>query len=177
MYWDNEKIRSALAGCSTHSSRCVCWERPQKCGRREFFMTVTVVLSNRFLSTVVTVGINPLIVFGFHLSKISHAIWGTKTSSLWWHKRKSKSWLWKMLPTCCLNLMRTRQCCRKSLFSEKKVHRRELARESSYAVWKTSAFPEQRMPLLPSVIYNFFLVVSPPSFVRNERRKRRRSRW
>lgn len=31
-------------------------------------MTVTMLLSNRFQSTVMTVGINPLIVFGFHLS-------------------------------------------------------------------------------------------------------------
>lgn len=30
--------------------------------------TVAVLLSNRFLSTVMTGGINPLIVFGFHLS-------------------------------------------------------------------------------------------------------------
>lgn len=48
-------------------------------------------------------------------------MWGTKTSSLWWYNRKSKNWLWKMLPTCSLNLMRTRQCCRKSLFSEKVI--------------------------------------------------------
>lgn len=30
--------------------------------------TVTVLLSNRFPSTAMTGGINPLIVFGFHLS-------------------------------------------------------------------------------------------------------------
>lgn len=132
-----------------HTALTVCWERPQKCGRREFFTTVTVLLSNRFLSTVMTVGINPLIVFGFHLSKISHAIWGTKTSSLWWHKRKSKNWLWKMLPACCLNLMRTKQCCRKCLFSEKKVHRMELQKSQVMLYEKLQHFLNKECSYCP----------------------------
>lgn len=129
--WENQE--GALTGCSTHSSHCVCWERAQESARREFFTTVTALLSDRFPSSVMTVGINPLIVFGFHLSGMSRAMWGTKTSSLWWHNRKSKERLWEMLPAWCLNPMRTRQCCRKSLFSEKKGHRMELAKESRHA--------------------------------------------
>lgn len=56
-----------LSQAVPHTALTVCAGRErQESARREFFTTVAALLSDRFPSTVMTVGINPLIVFGFH---------------------------------------------------------------------------------------------------------------
>lgn len=74
-----------------------------------------------------------------------------------------------MFPTCCLNLMRARQCCRKSLFSEKKVTEWSWQKSQGMLNEKPQYFLNKECPYCP-VKYTAFLLFSllPPLSVMKE---------
>lgn len=77
-----------------------------------------------------------------------------------------------MLPTCSLNLMRTRQCCRKSLFSEKVIGW-SWQKSQGILYEKLQHFLNKECPYCPVQCTDFFTIFSFSSFISNESRKKR----
>lgn len=163
--WENKEYFCRLSYIQL--SLCLLAEGTQKSWRRWFFLTVTMLLSNRFQSTVMAVGINLINCVWFSLKLNINAMWGNKPAycgDIIGEVKNGCGRCSQLAP-----LLRT-EWWRKSPFSEKGGQRMELARESSYALGKNSAFPDQKMPWLPNTKYSFFPFVSSQSVFSSEKK-------
>lgn len=162
--WENRECSRRLYWAQLSS--CLLAERPQKSWRRYFFMTVTLLLSNRFQRALMTLGINPLSLF-FTWAKCPVLHEGVNTAHCGDEIGEVKNGWGRCSGGEQGNVVQ-------SLHPVQKEVTEWSWQKSSYASCKSWALPDQKMSWLPNAKDNFFRFVYPQSISSNEKKKRRR---